>query len=125
MEGPFTVRTDNSAVKWLWGKKELSGKFSRWILSIQEYDFKIEHVKGKNNVVADALSRNLGGKEECRTSSTEHRVSCVLKSDGYTAKKLAFLQQVDKELRPITNRILTNRKDPDFPDLCFKKRGCL
>ncbi|KZS05692.1 Uncharacterized protein APZ42_031051 [Daphnia magna] len=31
---PFTVRTDNSAVKWLWDKKELSGKFSRWMLSI-------------------------------------------------------------------------------------------
>jgi hypothetical protein len=44
---PFTVRTDNTAVKWLCDKKELSGKFSRWILSIQEYDFKIEHVKGK------------------------------------------------------------------------------
>jgi hypothetical protein len=111
---PFTVRTDNSAVKWLRDKKELLGKFSRWILSIQEYDFKIEHVKGKNNVVADALSRNLGGKEECRKSSTEHRVSCVLKSDGYTAKELEFLQQVGKELRPITNRILTNKKYPDF-----------
>jgi hypothetical protein len=65
-------------------------------------------------VVADALSRNLGGKEECRKSSTEHHVSFVLKSDGYTAKELAFLQQVGKELRPITNRILTNRTYPDF-----------
>lgn len=111
---PFTVRTDNSAVKRLWDKKKMSGKFSRWMLSIQEYDFKIEHVKGKNYAVADVLSRNLGGREECRTSSKEHRVSCILKSDGYTAKELAFLQQVDKKLRPITNRILTNRKDPDF-----------
>ncbi len=111
---PFTFRTDNSAVKWLWDKKELSGKFSRWILSIQEYDFKIEHVNVKNNVFADALSRYLGRKKKCRKSLTEHRVRCVLKSDGYTAKELAFLQQVDKELRLITNRILTNRKDPDF-----------
>ena len=71
-------------------------------------------VEGKNNVVSDALSRNLGGKEECRKSSTKHRVSFVLKSDGYTAKELAFLQQVGQELRPITNRILTNKKYPDF-----------
>ena len=108
---PFIVRTDNSAVKWLWSKKELTGKFSRWILSLQEYDFKIEHVKGKNNVVADVLSRNL---EPAGTSATEHRVSCVLKSDGYTAKELAYLQQIDKELRPITKRVLADKKDPDF-----------
>ncbi len=41
------------------------------------------------------------------------RELCI-KSDGYTAKELAFLQQVDKELRPTTNKILTNKKDHDF-----------
>ena len=56
---------------------------------MQGYDFKIEHVQGKNNVVVDALSRNFGGREETQTSSTEHRVSCILKSGGYTAKTLA------------------------------------
>ena len=35
-----------TTAKWLWSKEELT-------------DFKIEHVKGKNNVVADVLSRNL------------------------------------------------------------------
>lgn len=112
----FTVRTDNSAVKWLWDKKELSGKFSRWILSLQEFDFKIEHIKGKGNIVADVLSRN---PDESRSgpgeSSTEHRVCCMLKSDGYTPQELAYLQQIDDQLRPITNKILTNPKnDPNF-----------
>jgi hypothetical protein len=29
----------------------------KWVRKIQAYDFDIEFVKGKNNVVADALSR--------------------------------------------------------------------
>jgi hypothetical protein len=39
-------------------KKEVTGKFARWILSLQEYAFEIRHVEGVNNFVADALSRN-------------------------------------------------------------------
>jgi len=29
----------------------------KWVRNIQAYDFDIEYVKGKNNIVADALSR--------------------------------------------------------------------
>ena len=29
----------------------------KWVRNIQDYDFDIEYVKGKNNIVADALSR--------------------------------------------------------------------
>ncbi|XP_045023994.1 LOW QUALITY PROTEIN: uncharacterized protein LOC116925085 [Daphnia magna] len=54
----FSVCTDSSAVRWLWSKKEVTGKFARWILALQEYDFEIRHIKGVNNLVADALSRN-------------------------------------------------------------------
>ena len=57
---------------------------------------------------------NLVGREECWTSSTEHRVSFLLKSDNIYSQRTCILQQVDKELRPITKRILTNRKDRDF-----------
>ena len=52
----FSVCTDSSAVRWLWSKKEVTGKFARWILALQEYDFEIRHIKGVNNLVADVLS---------------------------------------------------------------------
>jgi hypothetical protein len=38
-------------------QKELNDKQQKWVRKIQAYDFDIEYVKGKNNVVADALSR--------------------------------------------------------------------
>ncbi|KAI9559444.1 hypothetical protein GHT06_013434 [Daphnia sinensis] len=53
----FIARTDNNVVKWLCEKKELKGKFARWMMELQEYDFVIHHLQGKENVVADSLSR--------------------------------------------------------------------
>jgi hypothetical protein len=38
-------------------QKELSERQQKWISKIQAYNFEIEYVKGKNNVVANALSR--------------------------------------------------------------------
>ena len=38
-------------------QKELNERQQKWISKIQAYDFEIEYVKGKNNVVVDTLSR--------------------------------------------------------------------
>lgn len=53
----FTVITDHSALKWLMGQKDLSGRLARWSLRLQRYNFSIEHRKGVQNVVPDCLSR--------------------------------------------------------------------
>ena len=38
-------------------QKDLNERQQKWVSKVQAYDFKIEYVKGKNNVVVDALSR--------------------------------------------------------------------
>jgi len=37
--------------------KDLNGRLARWSLALQAFDFNIEHRKGKDNIVADMLSR--------------------------------------------------------------------
>ena len=54
---PFTVVTDNWAVKYIQTQPQLSRRQARWMETLQEYDFTIEHRPGPTNVVADALSR--------------------------------------------------------------------
>ncbi|XP_041451796.1 uncharacterized protein K02A2.6-like [Drosophila obscura] len=54
---PFTVITDHASLQWLMKFKALDGRLARWSLALQAYDFEIEHPKGKDNVVADMLSR--------------------------------------------------------------------
>ncbi|XP_065361991.1 uncharacterized protein LOC135955566 [Calliphora vicina] len=57
----FKVVTDHASLKWLMGQKDLSGRLARWALKLQGYHFSIEHRKGRENVVADALSRTFDG----------------------------------------------------------------
>jgi hypothetical protein len=53
----FVVRTDHNSLKYFLEQKDLNERQQKWVSKIQAYDFDIEFVKGKNNVVADALSR--------------------------------------------------------------------
>ncbi len=51
----FTLRTDHKNLIYI--NLEGSPKVRRWKLAIQEYNFDIEHIKGEDNIAADAFSR--------------------------------------------------------------------
>nr|GEW77897.1 reverse transcriptase [Tanacetum cinerariifolium] len=51
------VYTDHSALKYLFSKKDAKARLLRWILLLQEFDFKVIDTKGAKNYVADHLSR--------------------------------------------------------------------
>lgn len=51
------LRTDHSALQWLNSARFSNSKLERWALTLQEYDYSVEYVKGETNCVADHLSR--------------------------------------------------------------------
>ena len=57
MGGRSIIRTDHKALTFLKTCKLLSGRLTRWTMAIQDYDISIERCPGKNNLVADTLSR--------------------------------------------------------------------
>lgn len=53
----FRVITDHLSLKWLNTIDNPTGRLARWALELQQHNFTVQYRKGKNNVVADALSR--------------------------------------------------------------------
>nr|GEX81943.1 reverse transcriptase domain-containing protein [Tanacetum cinerariifolium] len=51
------VYTNHSALKYLFAKKDAKARLLRWIILLQEFDFKVIDTKGAENYAADHLSR--------------------------------------------------------------------
>lgn len=53
----FEAYTDHQSLKYLFSQKDLNLRQRRWLELLKDYDFSINYHPGKENVVADALSR--------------------------------------------------------------------
>jgi hypothetical protein len=51
------IRTDHYALKFLKQCRLLNDPLTRWSLMPNEFDYEVEHIREKDNVVADTLSR--------------------------------------------------------------------
>nr|GEY57926.1 DNA-directed DNA polymerase [Tanacetum cinerariifolium] len=51
------VYTDHSALKYLFAEKDAKARLLRWILLLQEFDFKVIDTRGAENYAVDHLSR--------------------------------------------------------------------
>ena len=54
---PFVVYTDHASLRTATKSPHLSQRMARWLAYFSEYNFTVEYKPGKNNVLADALSR--------------------------------------------------------------------
>lgn len=68
---PILIRTDHQPLTWLNNKPALSGLLARWMMTLSAFKFKIDYVKGKNNQVADALSRRADIEAEAKAEGIE------------------------------------------------------
>jgi hypothetical protein len=50
--------TDSIALRYVFNKPTLSPKLTRWIINLMEFDIEIHHLPGRDNKIADILSRH-------------------------------------------------------------------
>ena len=62
----FVNRTDHSALRWLLNFRHPEDQIARWIESLQQYNFTIEHRPGARHGNADALSRRPCWRDTCK-----------------------------------------------------------
>ena len=65
----FSVRTDNNPLTYINTTAKLDAVGHRWVSELANYRFSLEYVRGKENVVADCLSRNLPDDDDDDTQS--------------------------------------------------------
>ena len=51
------VRTDNNPLTYVFSSASLDAAGQRWVAKLADYNFSLEYQKGKDNTVADFLSR--------------------------------------------------------------------
>ena len=54
---PFLVKTDNNPLTYVMCTPNLDATGHHWVSALAKYDFWLEYQKGRDNAVADALSR--------------------------------------------------------------------
>jgi len=104
----FIIRTDHNALKWLMSVKDHNGKLMRWALTLMEFEFEIQHVKGKTNFVADALSRApvnivVTVNKERKENDKEDAVEVP---EGDRLDHIKQIQLEDDELTPIIHYLI-------------------
>ena len=73
----FEVHTDHNTLRHITTQPSLSQRQARWVEFISEFDFEIKYLKGKENVVADALSRIPLSTPDADTVQQLNHISCV------------------------------------------------
>ena len=53
----FIIHSDHEALKYLKGQANLNRRHAKWVEFIESFPYIVKYKKGKDNVVADALSR--------------------------------------------------------------------
>ena len=60
---PFEWRTDHAGLKYLQTQPNLNPRQARWMEKVQNFNFTVVYTPGKDNTVADALSRRVDYEE--------------------------------------------------------------
>jgi hypothetical protein len=92
----FMLLTDNSGVKFLFIQPDLNVRQARWLAFLSEFDFEVRYIKGKENKVANALSRRIHGLFEMNISrdesDIEQRIKVASNNDENYIKTVADLR---------------------------------
>lgn len=89
----FIIRTDHSALQWLRRTPEPIAQAGRWLATMEEFDFTVQHRSGAKHQNADALSRYPVRSAEEEISSSDSVSSDI----GDIVTTRAVRRQIDED----------------------------
>lgn len=100
----FIIRTDHKPLVYLFNMRDPSSRLLKFRLALEEYDFTVEYVRGKENAVADALSRICVTSKDLKEMNEKVTSLCVMTRAQY------------REMQSNSSDIIVSNDDwPDQP----------
>lgn len=82
----FKIQTDHRPLIYLFGMRDPSSRLLKFRLQLEEYNFTVEYLKGKNNSVADALSRIRLTSKDLKDMSEEIKINVMTRGQHRKAQ---------------------------------------
>ena len=95
----FLLKTDNMSLKYLFKQPYLNARKFRWLDFLSENHFELNHIKGKENKIYDALIRRTHMIYEVTLSQT----------DAYFHEKIRMANKVDPFYVEILKKVQEDR----------------
>jgi hypothetical protein len=104
----FELRTDHNGLKYLFDQPTLNSRQIRWLEFMCKYDFDIKHIKGKENKVANALSRKVHKLHATTISMYRTEIKDrILEAANVDLQYRGLVAKLQQHERPQTNEIYT------------------
>ena len=95
----FELRTDHQSLKYIFTQPLLNNRQRRWIELLAEYDFNLKYLAGKENKVADALSRRpMCNLVSVVSSNLIDDIRVEIEKDAFYVPILSFLHDHPGEM---------------------------
>ena len=79
----FFLNSDHNPLVYLRAQKDPRGKFGRWIVELEEYDYTVKYVPGVDNVKADPFSPNRATDHAQPESLFDNKIYTVVDNQSF------------------------------------------
>lgn len=105
----FKIQTDHKPLVYLFGMKDPSSRLMKFRMILEEYDFIVEYVKGKDNAPADALSRITMSLDELKDMN-ERMMNVMTRAQAQAQARDTTISQNDWTVPPKVVEICSKPK---------------
>lgn len=112
----FLLETDNQALSWLLAHPRQLGKIGRWIAKITSFKFRVQHIRGTQNVIADTLSRMYEANDE---DAKDVGCTNLLLDFPLSFGNLSEYQRKDESVNKIIEELESGQS---IPNVCIKNK---
>lgn len=113
---PFFLETDHKPLLSLMKKPYHNARIERWMTTLQQYDMIIQHIPGKDNTTADALSRYpVDSPDITDDDDTPHFVTSSTQTENISINLVTTRSMTRPPPSPVSSNIIPSSSSPSKP----------